>query len=149
MKKFFLLINVIVALGCESTILRQDILPSETMVELLVDIHILEARVDKLRLTKDSAHAVYNTLELEIFEKNKVDKKEYEKSYQYYLSDPKTLDKIYAIVVDSLNVIQKRGYKEDVEFSVRQEKIANIDSIARTGGKLGKFTLPKDSLLKR
>lgn len=116
MKKLFLLINVIVGFGCSSTVNQEEVIPSTEMVELLTEIHILEARVDKLRLPSDSAFKVYNTLEKEIFEKYNVDKVNYERSYQYYLSNPALLDKIYTIVVDSLNVIQKRGYQEDSEL---------------------------------
>ncbi|UXX79048.1 DUF4296 domain-containing protein [Reichenbachiella carrageenanivorans] len=126
--------------SCSSTKDQQEIIPSATMVELLIDIHILEARVDKLRLSNDSAYAVYNTLERELFEKRGVDKPQYEVSYQYYLSNPILLDKIYTIVVDSLNVIQKRGYQEDSELM--QVKLEN-DSMAVEGDSL---TMEQDSL---
>lgn len=116
MKKYFLLINVIVGFGCSSTVDQKDVISSETMAELLIDIHILEARVDKLRLANDSAFKVFNTLQREVFEKHEVDKTEYEESYRYYLSNPALLDKIYNVVVDSLNVIQKRGYQEVIEL---------------------------------
>lgn len=130
MKKYFLLINVIVGFSCSSTGDQQEIISSATMVELLIDIHILEARVDKLRLSNDSAYAVYNTFERELFEKQGVDKPQYEASYQYYLSNPILLDKIYTIVVDSLNVIQKRGYQEDSELMEMEKEKLTKDSMA-------------------
>lgn len=131
MKKYFLLINVIVGFGCSSTVEKKQVIPSETMVELLTEIHILEAQVDKLRLTKDSSYLVYNTLEKEIFEKYKVNKKQYEDSYQFYLKQPERLDKIYSIVVDSLNVIQKRGYQEDTELQLARKAQNIADSVSR------------------
>ncbi|MEP1782753.1 DUF4296 domain-containing protein, partial [Reichenbachiella sp.] len=127
MKKYFLLINVIVGFGCSSTVDQKDVIPSDKMIELLTEIHILEARVDKLRLTNDSSFKVYNTLEKEIFEKYDVEKAKYQESYQYYLSNPVLLDKIYTTVVDSLNVIQKRGYQEDAELPAARPEDMAID----------------------
>lgn len=133
MKKYFLLINVIVGFSCTPTTEEHQVIPSELMVELLVDIHILEARVDKLRIGNDSSYAVYNTLEKELFEKHGVSKKEYVNSYKYYLSDPNALDRIYEVVVDSLNVIQKRGYQyaEELADAESLEELNAVDSLAR------------------
>ncbi|MEO9966775.1 MAG: DUF4296 domain-containing protein [Reichenbachiella sp.] len=128
MKKYFLLINVIVGFGCTSTVEKKAAIPSELMVELLTDIHILEARVDKLRLPSDSAHMIFNTLQQEIFDKYGVDKSSYEESYQYYLSEPAVFDGIYNVVVDSLNVIQKRGYQEDSELQEINDPEVSKDS---------------------
>lgn len=116
MKKYFLLINVIVGFSCSTATDQQVVIPESQMVELLVDIHILEARVDKLRVSNDSSFTIYNTLESEIFEKYGVSKEEYEHSFQYYLAHSKLMDHIYGIVVDSLNVIQKRGYQYKSEL---------------------------------
>ena len=131
MKKYFLLINVIVGFACSSTVEQKEVIPSETMVELLTEIHIMEARVDKLRLPKDSSYMVYNTLEKEIFDKYHVTKNLYKESFQYYLAKPELLDKIYSIVVDSLNVIQKRGYQEDTELQMARTAIKRADSLQR------------------
>lgn len=135
--------------SCSSTISQDEVIPVSTMVELLIDIHILEARVDKLRLPNDSSFAIYNTLEKEIFEEKKVDKNTYDQSYQFYLSQPKALDHIYAIVVDSLNVIQKRGYQEDTELTKGVERKFNIDSVSRNTDRIGARALTRDSLLRK
>lgn len=143
MKKYFLLINVIVGFGCSSTVQKQDVIPPETMVELLTEIHILEAQVDKLRLTKDSTYMVYNTLEQEIFEKYAVNKALYEESFKFYLARPERLDKIYSVVVDSLNVIQKRGYQEDTELQTAKTAQRLADSVRRNPKIEGQPVKPK------
>lgn len=133
MKKYFLLINVIVGFSCSSSVDQQPPIPSAQMVELLIDIHILEARVDKLRISNDSAYAVFNTMQSKLFEDHGVTKDYYEYSYQHYLENPKDLDHIYGIVVDSLNVIQKRGYQhksELVELESEIDTLAVSDSLA-------------------
>ena len=149
MKKYFLLINVIVGFSCNQSVKKQEVLPPTKMTELLIDIHILEARVDKLRLTNDSAFAVYNTLEQEIFEQNEITKPEYEMSYQYYLSNPKELDQIYAIVVDSLNVIQKRGYKEETELAKVTDFKPSLDSMAVNNKRMIPAAISRDSVFKK
>ncbi|MEP2024657.1 MAG: DUF4296 domain-containing protein [Reichenbachiella sp.] len=127
MKKYFLLINVIVGFSCTTSVEQKKLIPSSQMVELLIDIHILEARVDKLRINNDSSYTVYNTLEKEIFDKYGVTKSLYEDSYQYYLTNSKKLDHIYSIVVDSLNVIQKRGYQKKSELVELDSAIVNSE----------------------
>lgn len=149
MKKYFLLINVIVGFGCNQTLKKEVVISPAKMTELLIDIHILEARVDKLRLTNDSAFAIYNTLQMEIFEQNEVTKSDYERSYQYYLSEPKELDQIYAIVVDSLNVIQKRGYKEEDELVKLTDFKPSLDSMAMKNRLMKPSGISTDSLLKK
>jgi len=148
-KKYFLLINVIVGFGCSQTLKNEDVIPPAKMTELLIDIHILEARVDKLRLPNDSAFAIYNTLEKEIFDQNDLTKLAYERSYQHYLSNPKHLDQIYAVVVDSLNVIQKRGYKEEAELTKVTDFKPSLDSMAVNNRKLKPLELSRDSVFKK
>lgn len=149
MKKYFLLINVIVGFGCSQTLKNEDVIPPAKMTELLIDIHILEARVDKLRLPNDSAFAIYNTLEKEIFDQNDLTKLEYERSYQHYLSNPKQLDQIYAVVVDSLNVIQKRGYKEDAELIEATIFKPSLDSMAVDAKRMKPSIISRDSVFKK
>lgn len=149
MKKYFLLINVIVGFGCNQDNNNQEVIPPAKMTELLIDIHVLEARVDKLRLTNDSAFAIYNTLQQEIFDQNEITKSEYEQSYQHYLSYPKELDQIYAIVVDSLNVIQKRGYKEEAELADITDFKPSLDSMAVNNNRMRPSILSRDSVFKK
>jgi hypothetical protein len=80
------------------------------MIDLLIETHLLEGKIDKLNLKKDSAAMVFNTLQNDLFVDRQVDKKFFEKSFIYYLEEVNQMDAIYAVVVDSLNVIQKRGY---------------------------------------
>ncbi|SMD32503.1 protein of unknown function [Reichenbachiella faecimaris] len=150
-----MLINVIVGFSCSSTVDQQPAIPSSQMVELLIDIHILEARVDKLRVTNDSAYAIYNTLESEIFKQYDVSKEYYEYSYQYYLTNPKLLDQIYGVVVDSLNLIQKRGYQKQSELAVLDSALVEKavlqdfpDKKIKEAKKESLKSLPKEKVLK-
>ena len=71
---------------------------------MLVDLHVAEARVERLGMITDTAAIYYKKAQQEIFKKNKVTEKQFYKSYDYYLHNVSELDKIYARVVDSLSL---------------------------------------------
>jgi len=99
-----------------------DIFSEDQMTNVLVDIHLLEAKVTGLKLKKDSMTRVYNTLERDLFDTYRVDKAYYEKRYRYYLERPERLQIIYNRVVDSLNVEnQNAKFKED-QYKEKQKK---------------------------
>jgi hypothetical protein len=88
----------------------KQVLTKEQMVAVLVDIHIAEARANRVALRSyDSIQAYYKKLERDVFVKHKVDSASYRKSFTYYMDHMKHMDEIYAAVVDSLNVKEKVG----------------------------------------
>lgn len=85
------------------------------MVSVLIDIHLLEAKMDIMRIIpKDSAQYVYDKLETELFALKKIGKTDYLNSYEYYMSQPDELAKIYGTIVDSLMKTQNRGSYESL-----------------------------------
>lgn len=74
------------------------------MINILVDIHIAEERVNAGKLPKDSAKIMFSELEMEIYEYYKIDKQQFHESHSYYLHNINILDDIYTAVVDSLSV---------------------------------------------
>ncbi|MCR9251871.1 MAG: DUF4296 domain-containing protein [bacterium] len=113
MKKIFLIILVIVGLGCtkEATI-PDDILPQEKMIEILIDIHLLEEKIDYLKLEKDTSLMLFKAYEFELLKEHEVDTAEYQKSYRWYASEVRTMSRMYETIVDSLNVRHKRVSKK-------------------------------------
>lgn len=88
------------------------------MAEILSNIHLLEARVNRLRIKpRDSMQYVYDHLEEQLFVELAVDKDQYEVSLDYYLKYPGELEKVYTSVLDSLqkmrNVADVNTYRED------------------------------------
>ena len=81
-----------------------QLLPKEKMVSLLVQLHILEARVESSRLSPDSARALFQHQKSEILWKNNVSEKDsvLQRSYRYYATNHKDMDEIYKAVIDSL-----------------------------------------------
>ena len=82
----------------------EGIIPKEKMAELLLAIHIAEAKTNEIRLfTADSTARVYKFYESTIFKKYHITPKTYRKSYDFYISHPELINDVYSIVVDSLN----------------------------------------------
>ena len=79
-----------------------DLLPKEKIVQLVVDLQVLEARVENSRLSADSSRALYLVNQKEIFWKNEVTDSAFRRSYRYYSIHGKDLDEIYGAAIDTL-----------------------------------------------
>jgi hypothetical protein len=77
------------------------------MVRVLIDVHILEAKVKKLYLPRDTSKMVYNHYEKMLFKDQGISKAQYEESMSYYIDEIGTMKDIYDQVVDSLLARQK------------------------------------------
>jgi hypothetical protein len=107
-KNFLFVLSLLVLLNCSDKVSKKDVLSETKMAAILIDIHIAEAKVHQVTVgSRDSTAAVYLALEAKILKKNKVSKKLYKKSFNYYNDRPDLMEKIYTAVIDSLNVRQK------------------------------------------
>ncbi len=85
-------------------------LSKDKMVDILIDIHIAEARAGQVNLrSQDSTQMYYNYLEAKVFKKHKIDTATYNRSYRFYTNNMKYMDEIYAAVVDSLSLRESMG----------------------------------------
>ena len=79
------------------------------MTQILTDMHLLEARIGRLGLTSlDSSTIITEHLKQQIFKKYGVDSAVYNRSYQFYSTNPVFLDRIYTAVVKKLETRQKK-----------------------------------------
>ena len=85
----------------------ENLLTKPEMVAALIEIHILESKVNKRTLGHDSIQAVYDHYEWMLFEDLDIDSAAYNASLKYYLENPTELSDIYEAVVDSLQVRSK------------------------------------------
>jgi hypothetical protein len=81
-----------------------QLLSKDEMVTLLVQLHLLEARVESSRLSPDSARALFQQQKSEILRKSNVSEKDsvLQRSYRFYAVNHKDMDEIYKLVIDSL-----------------------------------------------
>ncbi len=104
MKKVVFLLLLLAACA-ESPQLPPGTLDKDRMINILIDIHIAEAKSGGAALrSQDSSTVYYKTLENMVFKKHGVDSTTYYNSYRYYMKNVKEMDQIYAAVVDSLSL---------------------------------------------
>lgn len=86
-----------------------DLIPTEKMTSILVDVHVAEARIESMGLMLDTGAVHYKKLQQEIFKKHNISEKTFQKSYKHYLDNVSELDKIYEKVVDSLSLAETKA----------------------------------------
>lgn len=107
-----------------------DLIPEEKMVQVLVDVHLLEAALNvrtpqvsrphrpiTLELPKDTViraviadpNAPPPIAWYDIFKKHGVTKSQYEASMKWYSSQPEKLNKLYDDVITELTTRQMKG----------------------------------------
>ncbi len=105
---FLVLVLLMTLSSCKREVKAPERLLDKTgMVDVLIDIHLLEAKLDALSVDKDSSRVLYRAYEQQIFEKHGISSELYQESYQWHFNHLHSLNDIYAIVVDSLMLRQQ------------------------------------------
>ena len=78
------------------------------MVKVLTEIYLAEEKVIHIDVTRDSIVKIFPQFEARIFEKEGLSDSVFKKSMEYYKSNPKKLEHIYAALVDSLSLQAQR-----------------------------------------
>jgi hypothetical protein len=86
------------------------------MTNILVDLHVAEARVENLGVTTDTGAVYFKQVQQAIFKKHGITEAAFHKSYDYYVRNISELDKIYEKVIDSLTV-------QEVQFGKINEPV--------------------------
>ena len=103
--RIFLFLTFFLIFSCKNdTTDNKKYISKEKMVNILIDIHLIEEKVNQLNFSKDSSKVMFDMLEKEIFQKYNITDEDYRKSYSHYFFNPEELDDIYQSVIDSLNV---------------------------------------------
>lgn len=114
-KKIILHLALISALfSCiPETKVPEGVLDTETMAKILADIHLTEAKVNRLTFQDyDSTRVAYLELERRIMAKYKVDTTRYKTSYRFYVQNPQMMVKIYD---ETLNILDERKQKKQIK----------------------------------
>jgi len=116
MNKWIFLFLLVVGVACKDPETVQDpdwLYNRDQMIGFLVDMHIVEAKLIKLGMRKDTTSKIYNFYEQQLFKKHHFVDSIYYKSYNYYLDDVNRMTEIYEAVVDSLNVREQLVKQEN------------------------------------
>ena len=106
---FFVILVLLIFVNCSKKEPERppNVLTRDQMVRVLIDVHILEAKVKKLYLPRDSSKLIYNHYEKMLFDEMGITKEQYTESMSFYVDDIETMKAIYDQVVDSLLSRQK------------------------------------------
>ena len=110
----FLILTALLT-GCQDEPkVPEGTLSEAKMTQILTDMHLLEARVGRLGMTSlDSSTIVTEYLKQKIFKKYGTDSAAYNRSYQFYSTNPVFMERIYTDVVKKLETRQKKkDFKE-------------------------------------
>jgi hypothetical protein len=117
MKRVFIFIGCITFLfSCGGEDRPADILTQEEMVNSLIELYVVEAKVSNIPVNRDSVLKIFDYLEARTFDKLGISDSVFKTSYSYYLDRPKEMEAIYTIVIDSLSLREQ------------QEKVGSPDS---------------------
>lgn len=105
----FLVLFLLIFVNCskKKQELPPNVLTRDQMVRVLIDVHILEAKIKKLYLPRDTSQVVYNHYEKMLFQDLNISSEQYAESTAYYVDHLELMKGIYDEVVDSLLARQK------------------------------------------
>ena len=98
----------LLVVSCKREESPADVLSREQMVKVLSELYLTEEKVNKLSLNRDSATIVFNYFNDEVFRKLGTTDSVFRRSMDYYMERPKEIEKIYAALIDSLNLQEQR-----------------------------------------
>jgi len=104
-KRLFSILFCLALLGCqqqESTQKPADLVPEDKMVQILSDVHVMEALIESNIPYPDSAVMTYNKQHKAILQKYGVSSGQFQKTYQYYGENLTEMDRLYEIILDTL-----------------------------------------------
>lgn len=110
MKLYLLLISIVLLIGCgdDEVVVPQGVLPKDSMAVVLAEMHAVEALMNERRsvIAQDSAnpYPYYKG----VFEENNISEEYYNRSYAWYLSEPKVFLEVYEKTLVLLNEEQAR-----------------------------------------
>jgi hypothetical protein len=99
---------VLAIAGCGAEKAPQGVLTEQEMVTMLTEIYLAEEKAAHIGISQDSIRKIFPAFEARIFEKEGVSDTVFRRSMEYYKSNPKKLEKIYAALVDSLSLQAQR-----------------------------------------
>jgi hypothetical protein len=85
----------------------ENIMSKREMIDFLIDLHIIEAKISMSRIPYDSIKLFFPKVEDSLYRKHQISDSLYKKSYQYYLENITQMEEIYAAVVDSLSLRER------------------------------------------
>ncbi len=84
-----------------------NLMTKEQMVAFLIDSHLIEGKLQTIKINTDSLKLIFLDLEKELYQAHHIDSEQFMQSYHYYLHEVDELSEIYEAVIDSLSLREK------------------------------------------
>ena len=92
--------------GKKAIVIPDNILSKQKMVEVMLDVHLLEASMSLNATSIDKNNPANPTADFDVLKKNKISKKQYNESFDYYTQHPELLNEVYQLVLNDLSKMQ-------------------------------------------
>jgi len=86
----------------------EGILSRGQMVSVLSELYIIEQKISTLGIKRDSLTQIFAAMKGRVFKQTGIEESVFEKSLNYYVDHPKSLEEIYTVLIDSLNLREQR-----------------------------------------
>lgn len=103
-----LLFSVMILTGCKKDERPANVLSKEQLASIMMEMYMAESRLNGLSMPKDSAAKLFMPFEDSVLMRAGVSDSIMRKTYQYYFDHPDELDKVYDIMIDSLNLREQK-----------------------------------------
>lgn len=108
---------LVILTGCKSSgekdfpqgLMKDSIIPQTEMIDILADIHILEAALQIQRNKNGDVIAREDFYYKKLFSNYKVSRRRFELNLSYYERNPENFRKMYEEVVKELDTLQKQN----------------------------------------
>jgi hypothetical protein len=130
MFRFAVMFVMIVAFGAcnQPEEQPQVLLPEEQMVQVLVELHLAEARVELIQIPQDSIRPLLKQRYSDIFTQLEIDTTAFNTTFEYYEQHPTEMDLLYEKVIDNL-VEREATYRTNTPDSTEVSVPTPVDSI--------------------
>ncbi|MCF8307488.1 MAG: DUF4296 domain-containing protein [Bacteroidales bacterium] len=116
MKKLFAVIIVLLVFflamdACDndrSSSEEYKIIENDKMVDVMVDVHIIEATLRNKKISGDSLKKLTNNYYQTLFDKYNISRQDFDSSFAYYEANVGQLNNIYEKVIERLNKKQRK-----------------------------------------
>ncbi|WP_224996487.1 DUF4296 domain-containing protein [Cesiribacter sp. SM1] len=140
MNRLFLCLLLLCMFACDQTFgPPKDVLSEKTMISIMADLHVAEAKVKGLGVSQDSARNLFSIYEIQILDKHNVTPEKYLHSYQYYLDNHRLMTRVHQATLDTLIARQEKLesmpdslyqlHKASRIFAPAEEEPAKADSV--------------------
>jgi hypothetical protein len=114
---FTIIFGLLAVISCQKPEEKKPdyVLSQDEMVRVLAEVYIHEQKVVRLSLNADSASLIFGSMEKKIFKNLNVPDSVFRASVDYYMDHPLEMEKIYAVLIDSLQLREQRVPRETVQ----------------------------------